>query len=219
MQRLVAVEADLAPHVADLLDAAGIGASLNPVPDAKQGSLTEIAVPTADLQRARATLDLVLPGLLAAETEGPDPDPDTAPRGLAGRLIRRSDWATDEQPRGGLPEQQQGQPRRLLDGRAAFAEAAFGQAAASPDQPVAPDEDDFVPPPPPPLPRGDRVSRLAWLGAVGGPILMVLTALLDLAPFVAAAGLAGFVVGFGVLVARMPDRGRTDDGWDDGAVL
>ena len=48
---------------------------------------------------------------------------------------------------------------------------------------------------------------------------MVLTALLDLPSTVAAVGLTGFVIGFGVLVARMPDRGRTDDGWDDGAVL
>jgi hypothetical protein len=80
-------------------------------------------------------------------------------------------------------------------------------------------EDDFIPPEPPPIPRGDVVSRFAWLGAIGGPILMVIALLVDLPSVVAATALAGFVLGFGVLVARMPDRARQDDGWDDGAVL
>ncbi len=203
--RLAVVEASLAPHVLDLLDTAGVAGTTTHLPD-REG-LVAITVDATNLERARATLDLVLPGLLhdAQPGGGDDGQP------LSGRLIRRSDWGSDADidPRSAPPPS-------LLDGRSAFADAVTG-AAATPGRPE--DDDDFVPPEPPPLPRGDTVSRFAWLGAVGGPILLVLTALLGLSSIVAAIGLASFVAGFGVLVARMPDRARQDDGWDDGAVL
>lgn len=80
--------------------------------------------------------------------------------------------------------------------------------------------DDFVPQPPPPLPRPrDAVSRAAWLGVIAGPILLLLVVLLDLPGVLTAAGLVAFIAGFAALIARMPDRARQDDGWDDGAVL
>jgi hypothetical protein len=209
---LVVIEAALAPHVLDLLDTAGIAGSASPVAD--RTDLVSIAVAPTQVERARATLDLVLPGLLDEPASSLEQDPA---RPLSGRLIRRSDWASDAEDDGTAPPGPPPAPR-LLDGRSAFAAAVSGGAAPSRDTPTG-DEDDFVPLEPPPIPRGDTVSRFAWLGAVGGPVLMVLTALLGLPSAVAAIGLAGFVVGFGVLVARMPDRGRQDDGWDDGAVL
>ena len=208
---LVAVENDLAEHVVDLLAAAGIVAVTSAAP---QGPLRTIAVPAAQLERARATLDLVLPGLLAEES-GELLPPAEPPR-LSGRLIRRSDWTSDALADGPAQQPWSG----LVDGRAAFAgpltpsESDPGPAAIEPL-----DDGDYLPPAPPPIPRGDSVSRFAWLGAIGGPILMVLTALLNLPSVLAATGLAGFIVGFGVLVARMPNRARQDDGWDDGAVL
>ena len=212
---LVVIEAALAPHVLDLLDTAGIAGSAAPVAD--RADLVSIAVAPTQLERARATLDLVLPGLLDDPASSQE-----QPRPLSGRLIRRSDWASGSEDDDTAPPGPPPAPR-LLDGRSAFAEAVSGGAvsggAAPPPDLPADDEDDFVPPEPPPLPHGDTVSRFAWLGAVGGPLLMVLTALVGLPSAVAAIGLAGFVVGFGVLVARMPDRGRRDDGWDDGAVL
>lgn len=225
---LVAVEAALAPHVLDLLATAGVAGSSEPRPDS---GLLAIAVPTNQLERARATLDLVLPGLLEPPA-GPGGDqgpgearPSTAPGNrssdapLSGRLIRRADWPSEDES-----DQRSSAPQPwLLDGRAAFAEAVSGSReprAADPlDLPPIDDEDDFVPLEPPPLPRGDTTSRFAWLGAIGGPLLMVTAALLGLPTGLAAIGLAGFVLGFGVLVARMPDRPRQDDGWDDGAVL
>lgn len=80
--------------------------------------------------------------------------------------------------------------------------------------------DDFVPQPPPPLPRPrDAVSRAAWLGVIAGPILLLLVVLLHLPGVLTAAGLVAFIAGFATLIARMPDRARQDDGWDDGAVL
>ena len=79
----------------------------------------------------------------------------------------------------------------------------------------------FVPPPPPPLPETDRVTRLAWAAVLAGPTILVLATLLRLSldGWVMMLALVAFVGGFGTLVARMRDRPRQDDGWDDGAVL
>ena len=69
------------------------------------------------------------------------------------------------------------------------------------------------------MPRGDLITRLAWAGVIGragvpagrgdrladAPQMLVLTAL------------AGFVGGFVILVARMPQDRDDDD--DDGAVV
>jgi len=74
------------------------------------------------------------------------------------------------------------------------------------------DEDDeghFVPPEPPPLPAADTTAKFAWLGVIGGPILLLLAVLLswDMTWWLATIGIGGFLGGFGTLVMRM----RTDD--------
>ena len=82
-------------------------------------------------------------------------------------------------------------------------------------------EDHFEPPPPPPLPAVDTVTRFAWAGALGGPLVLVLAALagLPLAGWVGGLAVAAFMAGFVTLVARMQDRPPTDTGPDDGAVV
>ena len=79
----------------------------------------------------------------------------------------------------------------------------------------------FVPPPPPPHPRGDAVTRWAWAGVVGGPLLLTLATLLgwSVSGWPAVLGVVGFLAGFATLVARMGDGPRVDDGPDDGAVV
>lgn len=86
------------------------------------------------------------------------------------------------------------------------------------------DEDDeghFVPPEPPPLDTGDTTSKFAWLGVVGGPILLLVAVLLgwDMTWWLTTLGIGGFLGGFATLVARM----RTDEDDDDdpgrGAVV
>ncbi|GAB3495888.1 hypothetical protein [Nocardiopsis coralliicola] len=78
----------------------------------------------------------------------------------------------------------------------------------------------FVPPPPPPLPRGDLTSRLAWGGLFGGPLFLLGSMLLDVAPgWPAFLAVAAFIAGFVVLVVRMGDRASGDNGPDDGAVV
>jgi hypothetical protein len=82
------------------------------------------------------------------------------------------------------------------------------------------DEDRYVPPPPPPLPVADATTRLAWAGVIGGPLLFILALLLDwdLASWAQLAGVAGLVVGFVTLVARMRDEPADNDP-DNGAVV
>jgi hypothetical protein len=81
------------------------------------------------------------------------------------------------------------------------------------------DEERFVPPEPPPITSTDLASRLAWLGVLGGPLLLLLAALTwsRLPTLVVLVALSAFVGGFITLVARLP-RDR-DDGPDDGAVV
>lgn len=84
-----------------------------------------------------------------------------------------------------------------------------------------PDDDDiegFHPPDPGPLKLPtDAISRFAWAGAVGGPLIVLLSFLIGLGTFVAGLGVAGFVLGFITLIIRMPDHDR--DGGDDGAIV
>ena len=100
--------------------------------------------------------------------------------------------------------------------------ATVAATVADPGYPAELD-DHFVPPEPPPLPRGDAISRLAWAGVIGGPLVLLLAALLGgYLPFgvptaVLLLALAAFIGGFVTLVARMP--GESPDDPDHGAVV
>jgi hypothetical protein len=75
------------------------------------------------------------------------------------------------------------------------------------------DEGHFVPPEPPPLPTGDTTARFAWLGVVGGPVLLLLAVLLgwDMTWWLATLGIGGFLGGFVTLVTRMNDEDEDGD--------
>jgi len=87
--------------------------------------------------------------------------------------------------------------------------------------PLVRDDDHFVPAPPPPPPHLDLVSRLAWTGVFGGPLLLLAAALLSWTPpgFVVVLCVVGFVGGMTTLVVRMKDHPPHDGGPDDGAVV
>ena len=83
------------------------------------------------------------------------------------------------------------------------------------------DEGHFVPPEPPPLPKIEPRRKLAWIGVLIGPALLLLAAILRI-PFptwLTVLVVGGFVGGFVYLVATMPKKRH--DGWsgDDGAVV
>ncbi|MFE5735539.1 hypothetical protein ACFQ7A_32160, partial [Streptomyces sp. NPDC056528] len=85
------------------------------------------------------------------------------------------------------------------------------------------DEGHFVPPEPPPLPEADATAKFAWLGVVGGPVLLLVAVLLqwDMTWWLTTLCVGGFLGGFATLVARM-QHDDDDDGFDDpgrGAVV
>ncbi len=92
------------------------------------------------------------------------------------------------------------------------------EAAAERLYPAELDEH-FEPPDPPPIPRGDLYSRLAWAGVIGGPLFLLIAAIVggDLPSMLIVTALVAFVAGFVTLVARMP--GERSDDEDDGAVV
>ncbi|MEV6049611.1 hypothetical protein [Streptomyces sp. NPDC052107] len=116
-------------------------------------------------------------------------------------------------------------PVRPLGGSVSFAPGVGPRDYKAPE----PSEDDFdeddeghfVPPEPPPLPTADPTAKFAWLGVVGGPVLLLLAVLLgwDMTWWLTTLGIGGFLGGFATLVMRM----RTDDEEDDdpgrGAVV
>jgi hypothetical protein len=106
---------------------------------------------------------------------------------------------------------------RLPEG--ALDPADRGNAEGPGSVPGEDDEERFVPPEPPPITSTDLASRLAWLGVLGGPLVLLLAALTwsRLPTLVVILALVAFVGGFITLVARLP-RER-DDGPDDGAVV
>jgi hypothetical protein len=119
--------------------------------------------------------------------------------------------------------------------RQAQARAGAGlpdNAAAGEDQPLVsgprdsePGDDDdvhlpgdFVPEEPPSLAGADPMTVLAWLGAVGGPVALVLSAMFwRSAPLMAILGMvAAFAASVVFLIMKLP--GEKDE-YDDGARL
>ncbi|MEW2609712.1 hypothetical protein AB0937_05750 [Streptomyces sp. NPDC047880] len=117
------------------------------------------------------------------------------------------------------------EPARPLGGSVSFAPGVGPRDYTTPEPAEDDfDEDDeghFVPPEPPPLPTADPTAKFAWLGVLGGPVLLLLAVLLgwDMTWWLTTLGIGGFLGGFATLVMRM----RTDDEEDDdpgrGAVV
>ena len=75
-------------------------------------------------------------------------------------------------------------------------------------------DEQFVPPPlpPPPVIRPER--KVAWVGLVGSPVLLVVLSFIDYSlPAVLTGGLVvAFLASFGYLVATMEPHDPDDDG-------
>ncbi|HEX6468071.1 MAG TPA: hypothetical protein VF069_03175 [Streptosporangiaceae bacterium] len=93
-----------------------------------------------------------------------------------------------------------------------FPEPAFDDAEDDED------EGHFIPPPPPPLPNADPTTKAAWVALFGGPLYLLIAAVLgwEVPGWVAFLAVAAFVGGFVTLVLRMGDEPRDPD---DGAVV
>lgn len=82
-------------------------------------------------------------------------------------------------------------------------------------------EEHFEPPVPEIEYSADPVTRAAWVGVLGGPVLLLLSlfGFLTLGGLAPAVAVVAFISGFITLVMRMPDRLPVDEGPDDGAVV
>ncbi|MFY9916440.1 MAG: hypothetical protein WAK18_17335 [Nocardioidaceae bacterium] len=144
------------------------------------------------------------------------------------------DWSTQDETveaeAGDLgPADRQTDLRKWLSGRDATAASYDDQlelGRAKSDRSDA-DTDDpadraerFVPEPPPPLPRLEPWQQLAWIGLIGGPVLLLAAVLfsIQLPTWITMLSVGGFIGGFVTLVATMDDRGDPDDP-DHGAVV
>ncbi|MFI1766975.1 hypothetical protein ACH41H_33655 [Streptomyces sp. NPDC020800] len=132
------------------------------------------------------------------------------------------DLALPEMDAPGPGTDDSGQPRpgRPLGSSVSFAPGVGPRDYTTPEPSEGDfDEDDeghFVPPEPPPLPTSDTTARFAWLGVVGGPILLMLAVLLgwEMTWWLTTLCIGGFLGGFATLVARM--RTGDDDDVDPG---
>jgi hypothetical protein len=75
-------------------------------------------------------------------------------------------------------------------------------------------DEEFTPPPLPPPAQISPERRVAWVGLVASPVLLVLLNVLDYSlPGILSAGLVvAFIASFGYLVATMAPRDPDDDG-------
>ncbi|MFF9061587.1 hypothetical protein ACIRPQ_20440 [Streptomyces sp. NPDC101213] len=141
--------------------------------------------------------------------------------------------ADDEGPSGGTPvgggpvEEPAGEkePAGPLGSSVSFA-PGVGPRDYSPAEPAGadPDGDDeghFVPPEPPPLPEADTTAKFAWLGVIGGPVLLLLAILLgwEMSWWLTTVCIGGFLGGFATLVMRMGPDDEDDDDPGRGAVV
>ncbi|SHI27094.1 hypothetical protein [Streptomyces sp. 3214.6] len=154
--------------------------------------------------------------------EPPDP-PGAKPFKSIENLALLEVGTNDEEPTtdagtepGKEPEKEPGEekkPAKPLGSSIAFAPGVGPRDYTAPEPAEEDfDEDDeghFVPPEPPPLPAADTTAKFAWLGVIGGPVLLLLAVLLgwEMTWWLSTVGIGGFLGGFATLVMRM----RTDD--------
>ncbi|MFI6433954.1 hypothetical protein [Streptomyces sp. NPDC050759] len=116
-------------------------------------------------------------------------------------------------------------PAKPLGGSVAFAPGVGPRDYSAPEPSEEDFEEDdeghFVPPEPPPLPAADTTSRFAWLGVLGGPVLLLVAVLLgwEMTWWLATAGIGGFLGGFVTLVTRMRPDDEDDEDPGRGAVV
>lgn len=176
---------------------------------------------------ARLQGDTPAPGIGAGPEDGAGSQGDggTAAandRGSDGPEHGRAKRFTDFDPLGLAP----GAPTELsaAERQAAAARQQDAENSEAAEQPVAEgprdygvDDDDgaFVPEDPPSLSATDPLTMLAWLGAVGAPVALVLSAMFwRSAPLLAILGMVAAFIGAVVyLIMKLPqEKDENDDG-------
>lgn len=160
--------------------------------------------------------------------EPPDPPGARPFRPIEDLVLPDMPGEDDERPGPERPKEE-GKPasaRPPLGSSVSFAPGVAGPRDYSPPEPSDDDfdEDDeghFVPPEPPPLPEADATAKFAWLGVIGGPVLLLLAVLLgwDMTWWLTTLCVGGFLGGVATLVARMKPGDEDEDDPGRGAVV
>ncbi|MFM9134704.1 MAG: hypothetical protein ACKOT0_04600 [bacterium] len=232
---LVDVDPPLVDHVLEILRDAGIGAYAEPIAGetgpyrevrAPDRPTTRVYVDRGRLAAAREAIESRLPALRADFLADAAARADAASMAAASADDVDAAWEQivsgfgDTAPDREVPPLAGETPESPEPGSGLSARLVRQHAAGPRDYEVAedPDDDRFVPPPPPPLPRPrDRFDLLAWMGTIGGPILLMVSYVTGVGGWLAGAGFAAFTAGFVTLIVRAGER-RRDDG-DHGAVV
>lgn len=152
-----------------------------------------------------------------ADTVAGAPGPFTSfrdfdPLGLAGRAPMELSAAERLAAASGAPA---GGPARSGADAGVGRNAKDGQASGPRDYDAQDDGGDFVPEDPPSLAGTDPLTMLAWLGAVGAPLALLLSVMFwRSAPLPAILGMvAAFVLAVVYLIMKLPqEKDENDDG-------
>lgn len=174
-------------------------------------SARESAQPDLTTEQVDAAWAQLIGGI-TADVSDHDSRPTGRGSGLSDRLIRRHPTTgEDHHSADDVPDPSD---------RAELPVGAHGPRDYALDHDLLDDDDDiegFVPPEPPPLPRPQHTAdRVGWVAIIGGPVLLVASQMLSWSSWISGVGVAAFMGGFVILVARM--RGERDHD-DPGAVV
>ncbi|MGW0421235.1 hypothetical protein [Streptomyces sp. NPDC003015] len=142
----------------------------------------------------------------------------------ATRTQPEKDAPKADSPEKDSPKQDE-KPAKPLGGSVSFAPGVGPRDYSAPEPAEDDFEDDgeghFVPPEPPPLPAADTTAKFAWLGVLGGPLLLLVAVLLgwEMTWWLATVGIGGFLGGFVTLVTRMRADDEDDENPGRGAVV
>ncbi|MDQ0769722.1 hypothetical protein QF031_002471 [Pseudarthrobacter defluvii] len=166
-------------------------------------------------------LDLV--ARLESDTVATRPDsPGTEQRPAAGAEAapetptRASFGDFDPLGLAGRPPAEPSAAQRQAEAGGQDSHGAAGSTEGPRDYEVDDGDEEFVPEEPPSLAGTEPLTMLAWLGAVGGPVALLLSAMFwRSAPLLAIVGIvAAFVLGTVYLIMKLPQEKNGDD---DGA--
>jgi len=153
------------------------------------------------------------PDAAAEENSTESPAPGTADAGKIGGAASFRDF----DPLGLAPSAptELSAAERLSAASSGSPESGADSAQGPRDYTADDDDGSFVPEDPPSLAGTDPLTMLAWLGAVGGPVALLLSAMFwRSAPLLAILGIvAAFVLAVVYLIMKLPqEKDENDDG-------